>query len=564
MADINSALDAISSADLSPTEHSLLKHFIEEAVEPELAAQFIKSIVDQDKNNVENNLRRFKKDWRKLAGRLTVVEPISKPLDALIRERDGPYCTMSMFREGNTRPVPTRVESAHVIPPSFLRDIESAEEGRLLRILETFVSTPNVDRLNTLLSSQIQDNAIALRNLWLLSPSVHKAFRAGHIEVRKSVDDSEDVDTGAMQLETYKLAYKYPEPLKNLFFGNGFHFSGSLEWFEISTTNPTDFPLPSKFLFDIHRRFTTALHLFSIEDQIDRGWPKPTSSILQKSFGPPITIFKQAFHNLWLWVPDSIRLRCYRHMWTIGKWLYGPEEVRWVQRVPFGLYIKRTQGTSWNESNALNMVERYTSIPAPRSVDVVEDSSQGITFLVMTRLSGESFRRSFHLMSYAERNQFMDDIGKCVTQLRNIPKTTPYLFSDTLGGPMYDHLIPNRTGGPFNTEFDLHTYMYSEVGEGQSLAEIYDGEENIPHGYQSVFTHSDLHYSNLLVDQGRLCGIIDWECAGFKPEYWEFTHASFGVWGNKYEMSLLRRIFGNKYDKILEKEEIRWRCDPIF
>lgn len=200
----------------------------------------------------------------------------------------------------------------------------------------------------------------------------------------------------------------------------------------------------------------------------------------------------------------------------------------------------------------------------PRSVDVVEDSSQGITFLVMTRLSGESFRRSFHLMSYAERNQFMDDIGKCVAQLRKIPKTTPYLFSDTLGGPMYDHLIPNRTGGPFNTEFDLHTYMHSEVGEGQSLAEIYDGEENIPHGYQSVFTHSDLHYSNLLVDQGRFCGIIDWECAGFKPEYWEFTHASFGVWGNRYEMSLLRRMFGNQYDKILEKEEIRWRCDPIF
>ncbi|TGO62030.1 hypothetical protein BOTNAR_0120g00160 [Botryotinia narcissicola] len=395
---INSVNSAILAADLSPTEHLLLKYFIEEAVEPKLAAQFTQSIVDQDENNVENNLRQFKKDWRNLASRLTVVEPISKPLDALVRERDGPYCTMSMFREGNTRPVPTPIESAHVIPTSFLRNSESADEGRLIRILETFISTSNVDRLNTLLSSQIQDNAIALCNLWLISPN-----------------------TGAMHLEMYKLAYKYPEPLKNLFFGNRFHFSGSLEWFEISTTNPTDLPLPSKFLFDIHRRFTTALHLFSIEDQIRHGLPKPTSSILQKLFGYPITIFKRAFHKLWLWVPESIRLRCYRHMWTIGEWLYGPEEVRWVQRVPFGLYIKRTQGTSWNESNALNIVEQYTSILAPRSIDVVEDSSQGITFLVMTCLNGKSFRRSFHLMSYAERNQFMDDIGKCVT-IKKDPK----------------------------------------------------------------------------------------------------------------------------------------------
>ncbi|KAF7887580.1 hypothetical protein EAF00_009874 [Botryotinia globosa] len=205
-------------------------------------------------------------------------------------------------------------------------------------------------------------------------------------------------------------------------------------------------------------------------------------------------------------------------MWTIGKWLYGPEEVQWVQRVPFAIHL-------------------YTS-PSKR------------------RCCGR-LKPRYYLLSYDTPKR-----GKFSTFVSS--NTTPYLFSDTLGGPMYDHLIPNRIGGPFNTELDLHTYMYSEVGEGQSLAEIYDGEENIPHGYQSVFTHSDLHYSNLLVDQGRFCGIIDWECAGFKSEYWEFTHASLGVWGNKYEMSLLQRILGNQYDRILEKEEIRWRCDPIF
>ncbi|KAF5875183.1 uncharacterized protein Bfra_003636 [Botrytis fragariae] len=332
MATIDSVNDAISAADLSPTEHLLLKHFIKEAVELKLTAQFINSIIDRDSNNKEDSLRRLKKiggSW--VAGVITVVEPISEPLDALDRERDGPYCTMSMFQESNTRPVPTSVEPMHV---------------RLLRILETFVSTSNVDQLNTLLFSQIQDNAIPLRNLWLLSPSVHKAFRAGHIEVRKSVDDSEDMDSEALQLETHKLAYKCPVPLKNLSFGNGFHFSGSLEWFEIPITNPTDLPLPNKFIFDIHCRFTTALHLFSIEDHIHRDWPKTTSSILQKLFGSPIRTFKRDFHNLWLWVPDSIRLHCYRHMWTIGKWWYGPEEVQWVHRVPFGLYIKKAQGIS--------------------------------------------------------------------------------------------------------------------------------------------------------------------------------------------------------------------------
>lgn len=289
--------------------------------------------------------------------------------------------------------------------------------------------------------------------------------------------------------------------------------------------------------------------------------------ILQKLFGFPISIFKRAFHSLWLWAPVSIRLRCYRHLWKIGQRLYGIEGGQWfhrVQRLPFGLYMKKAEGASWNESNALNMIERYTSIPAPRSVDVVEDPSQDTTYLLMTRLHGESFKNSVHLMSYPERDQFFDDLGKCISQLRKIPNTTSYIYSDTLGGPMYDHLIPNRVGGPFNSDFDLMTYVYSEVGGGLSLAELYEGEENIPNGNRSFFTHSDLHFSNILVDQGRFCGIIDWECAGFKPDFWEFTHASFGVWGRKEEMSWWRRIFGNQYDEILKKEEARWRCNPIF
>ncbi|KAF7927102.1 hypothetical protein EAE99_005433 [Botrytis elliptica] len=51
------------------------------------------------------------------------------------------------------------------------------------------------------------------------------------------------------------------------------------------------------------------------------------------------------------------------------------------------------------------------------------------------------------------------------------------------------------------------------------------GEENVPRNHRPVFPHSDLHWSNILVDQGKVFGIIDWKCVGFLPEYWEFTKA---------------------------------------
>ena len=41
-----------------------------------------------------------------------------------------------------------------------------------------------------------------------------------------------------------------------------------------------------------------------------------------------------------------------------------------------------------------------------------------------------------------------------------------------------------------------------------------------------TFTHGDLATVNVIVDNGRLAGIIDWEAAGFFPVWWEFVSAS--------------------------------------
>jgi hypothetical protein len=64
------ALEIISSTSLSPTEHLLLKRFISEAVDSEVAANYLLSRIAQDGlPDTEISLRDFKKDWRKLTKR---------------------------------------------------------------------------------------------------------------------------------------------------------------------------------------------------------------------------------------------------------------------------------------------------------------------------------------------------------------------------------------------------------------------------------------------------------------------------------------------------------------
>ncbi len=141
-----------------------------------------------------------------------------------------------------------------------------------------------------------------LKNLWLLSPSIHSAFRSGHLKVQSRFkaewDKDDECDTaGATEarvcaspnnkaikllipspLLQYSIIKLYPEECGGLFFSDKSPFNHFLHRFTLRTTDPNHLPLPSRFLFHIHYSFVTALHLFSIEDKIVRGWPRRAPS----------------------------------------------------------------------------------------------------------------------------------------------------------------------------------------------------------------------------------------------------------------------------------------------
>lgn len=136
-----SALQIISSADLSPTEHLLLNHFIEGAVDPDLAAQYLISRIDFQ-HDPEFCLRRFKQDWKKLAARcwlmrltrsasltfpVTTCDPVPKRLDTLVRRRDHPSYSWPRNQLFERGPV-LAAEPAYIVPPSLLQNLGSAEE----------------------------------------------------------------------------------------------------------------------------------------------------------------------------------------------------------------------------------------------------------------------------------------------------------------------------------------------------------------------------------------------------------------------------------------------------
>ncbi|TGO62029.1 hypothetical protein BOTNAR_0120g00150 [Botryotinia narcissicola] len=342
----------------------------------------------------------------------------------------------------------------------------------------------------------------------------------------KRVEEKEMVSNNIHELSSvlrcvkqYGLYMLFPEDCYGLFLGDGTEWEDNILFTQISTPDVKRLPLPSCHLFEVHSQFATALHQFFIDDKISKGWPK---------------------------------LR-------FGRWLYGPTGAISVTRIPLGFYIKQTTSSGLNEPNALKLIEEFTSIPAPRFVDIAEHGDDH--YLVMTRVRGQQLRHVYHLMSYTERDCLADDLAGYVAQLRKIPNPTAYMISDTLRGPVFDHRIPNNgIGGPYNTEADFNNFLVSHIDSTPARAL---GEENVPRNHRSVFIHSDLHWSNILIDQGKLSGIIDLECAGFMPEYWEFTKAMYKLLLHKDKMELIRRAFGNKYEKELKAERKFWEMTPF-
>jgi Ser/Thr protein kinase RdoA (MazF antagonist) len=92
--------------------------------------------------------------------------------------------------------------------------------------------------------------------------------------------------------------------------------------------------------------------------------------------------------------------------------------------------------------------------------------------------------------------------------------------------------------GPFANESDFDDFLRFGLQRGYEILDMdtwIDREErdeidmmvtlqnNLEH--KIVFTHGDANCANILVRDGKIVGLVDFEFAGFYPEYWEYTNA---------------------------------------
>jgi aminoglycoside phosphotransferase len=267
-------------------------------------------------------------------------------------------------------------------------------------------------------------------------------------------------------------------------------------------------------------------------------------------FTPTIT---SMVHAIWSKFPDLIRFQTYKILRTAGSYLYGDTlTATGVQRLPFGMYLKHGSATQrvrlTGEFNALKLVRSQTSVPVPYPIDLLLSHNE--SFLVTSRIEGEAAGIAVDECSNEEVHRMAQDLRSWIAQLHamKMDSDSEYAITNATGGPCLDYRVNAFPVGPFRSEKEFSESI--QIGALPGLMHRTD--------HKIVFTHADLNMRNILVKDGRISGIVDWENAGWFPEYWEYTKCHFGVRHSQRWLKMIETVFENKYEAELGIERQYW------
>ena len=178
----------------------------------------------------------------------------------------------------------------------------------------------------------------------------------------------------------------------------------------------------------------------------------------------------------------------------------------------------------------MKLVREYTNIPVPKPV--WSKYRDGYGEILMTFIPGIPLDTCWDRLNDSTKERLCRKIWEMVEQLRQIPKpehlkesflcyTDGTCSKDVLIAELEDPPRPLTDNEAVRERICQRYYHFN--GRRYTIDEMYN---MLPHSDASVFTHADLATRNIMVDENtyQITGVIDWERAGWYPDYWEYAN----------------------------------------
>jgi serine/threonine protein kinase len=164
----------------------------------------------------------------------------------------------------------------------------------------------------------------------------------------------------------------------------------------------------------------------------------------------------------------------------------------------------------------------------------------------MEMIPGEPLTKAWPSLTSSEKQDVVDQIQKAMAALRNIP-SVGYIRSvdrqPCADGVFWtpDHPRDASISGPFGSEDSMIQGILRKLESSEKRSYVKPLRTLISatlHDHKTFFTHEDLQPKNILVQRSNNAAdetstikikIIDWEMAGWYPEYWESCNATISA-----------------------------------
>ncbi|OCK74427.1 phosphotransferase enzyme family protein-like protein [Lepidopterella palustris CBS 459.81] len=213
-----------------------------------------------------------------------------------------------------------------------------------------------------------------------------------------------------------------------------------------------------------------------------------------------------------------------------------------------GLLVKYGREVTIAEGQTLLFIRNTLSpvVPVPEVYGWCKHDGQ--TFIYMELIDGITLEKSWDTITEDGRVSVCQQLRYMVDAWRGLKQDfSPHFIGDHVGRqPLLDIIFTNSrspTAGPFPSVSDFHDWFTTAYGPN-----LTDCQDKAPHPYRSsfpdgiprVFTHADLHPSNIILSSGP--------SHRWYPAYWEYCKARWTSWiGEEWEAKYLSLIL-DRYD----------------
>ena len=183
------------------------------------------------------------------------------------------------------------------------------------------------------------------------------------------------------------------------------------------------------------------------------------------------------------------------------------------------------------EAASMQFIRQLTSIPVPEIVRVHAQGRKAYVF--MSYIPGSTLQDLWPTLSMEARQNITDQLKTFMDELRAVPSPSPCYF-----GSLETHICVDRRqltrlniGGNrrISSEAEFNRFIMIDLWHTYPTEYCNMVLSMMRQDHRVVLTHGDFHPRNIMVKDMVVTGIIDWECAGWYPEYWEYVKALTSV-----------------------------------